>query len=219
MQPEVKDIAIYGAGGLGRETASTLSEFTFENEDGWNLIGFFDDAIEPGTMIGNHGKVLGGINSLNAWDKPINVAICVGYPQIRAKIIANITNSLVRFPNLINKDIHISDINSFKIGFGNLIQWGCHFTTNTSIGNFNLMNGEIGFGHDNTIGDFNVFMSGTHISGGVTIGNRNLFGSISYVMERLRVGSDVTLGPLSAMLTKPSDGNTYIGNPAKKFKF
>ena len=38
----MKDIAIYGAGGLGREIASDLDKF-FPEDELRRLIGFFDD--------------------------------------------------------------------------------------------------------------------------------------------------------------------------------
>ncbi len=215
----MKDIAIFGAGGLGRETAATLDNLTYENPDGWRLLGFFDDTMPVGTQVQDYGKVLGGIKELNRWNDPINVVICLGYPKNRYKIRTLVSNPLVSFPNLIHKDFHIGDSNSFTIGYGNLIQWGCRVTTDTVIGNFNFLNGEVGLGHDDTIGNYNVFMNGSRVSGYVSIGDCNLFGTMAYVMEKLHVGSQVTVGPLSALLTKPSDGCTYIGNPAKKLRF
>jgi UDP-3-O-[3-hydroxymyristoyl] glucosamine N-acyltransferase len=74
-------------------------------------------------------------------------------------------------------------------------------------------------GHDSKLGNFNVLMPRTNICGEVHIGNRNLFGSNCFIKQQLKVPDDVTVGPLSVLLTKPTSGNTYIGNPAKKFKF
>ncbi|MDR1459358.1 MAG: serine acetyltransferase, partial [Bacteroidales bacterium] len=44
----MKDIAIYGAGGLGREIACLIRHIN-ENEPTWNLIGFFDDGKAKGS--------------------------------------------------------------------------------------------------------------------------------------------------------------------------
>lgn len=215
----MKDIAIFGSGGLGRETAASLNELIYNNEEGWNLIGFFDDTKPIGTKISHFGEVLGGIEELNNWPTTLELAICVGYPLGKYKIVSNIQNELISFPNLIHETFYIGDPNSFEIGIGNIIQWDCRVTTETEIGNFNLLNGEVKFGHDQSIGDYNVFMNGTRVSGGGSIGDRNLFGTQSYVMEKLHVGSDITIGPLSALITKPKNGETYIGNPAKRFKY
>ena len=62
-------------------------------------------------------------------------------------------------------------------------------------------------------------MPGVRVSGEVTIGERNLIGSCSFILQQTRIGNEVTLSPGSILLTNPKDGNTYIGNPAKKFKY
>jgi UDP-3-O-[3-hydroxymyristoyl] glucosamine N-acyltransferase len=116
-------------------------------------------------------------------------------------------------------DFYIGDKETFKIGEGNIIVGSCAVTCNVSIGNFNLLNGAVVMGHDSTLGDYNVIMPGTRISGEVSIGNRNLLGSMSFVKQQLTIKDDVTLSPLSALLTKPKSGCTYIGNPAKIFKY
>lgn len=212
-------LAIFGAGGLGRETCASLHEFNCGIKENWEFVGFYDDTKPIGFDVMNNFKNLGGLADLNEIDYPLALVICIGYPRDKYHVVRSIKNPLISYPNLIHKDFYIGDDKSFEIGAGNIIQWGCRVTTNTTIGNFNLLNGEIKFGHDDSIGDFNVFMNGTRVSGNVSIGDRNLFGTQSYVMEKVKVGSDVVVGPLSALLTKPGNGNTYIGNPAKKFIF
>ena len=75
------------------------------------------------------------------------------------------------------------------------------------------------FGHDCKLGDFNVLMPSIRVSGGVTIGNENLIGVGSIIIQQIKIGNNVTLGAGSVLLTKPKDGKTYIGNPAKLFKY
>lgn len=70
MQPETKDIAIYGAGGFGREVACLLKRINAETDQRWNLVGFFDDGLEVGEA-NEYGKVLGGIEALNFWGTPL----------------------------------------------------------------------------------------------------------------------------------------------------
>lgn len=67
----MKDIAIYGAGGFGREVACLLNAIN-ANDAIWNLIGFFDDVKEVG-YTNEYGKVLGGIDGLNSYPS----ALCV----------------------------------------------------------------------------------------------------------------------------------------------
>ena len=46
-----------------------------------------------------------------------------------------------------------------------------------------------------------------------------IFGAMSFVVQYNRIGSGVNLGPGGILLTKPKNESTYIGNPAKLFKF
>ena len=123
------------------------------------------------------------------------------------------------FPNLVSPDFKVEDKDKFSIGKGNIIKSSCRVTTNVHIGNFNIFNGNVTIGHDTIINNFNTFMPGVRISGEVVIGNRNLFGTMSFVKQCLKIGDDITLSPLSPLLSKPKNGCTYIGNPAKLFKF
>lgn len=73
VKTKMKDLAIYGAGGFGREVACLIKRINAVKPT-WNLIGFFDDGKEIGTE-NEYGKILGGIKELNAWNKPLNVGV------------------------------------------------------------------------------------------------------------------------------------------------
>lgn len=215
----MKDIAIYGAGGLGREVAAMLEYMTWNNPEGWNLIGFFDDGETCDKAVSTYGRVLGGIDALNAWPQLLCVALCFGSPKTLRAVRGRITNPNITFPNLICSDFFVSDQDTFTIGEGNIINGKCVVTTDITLGNFNLLNSSITFGHDVEVGDFNVFMPGCRISGEVKIGNENLIGAMAFVHQQVRIGTGVRLAPLSPLLTKPKDNSLYMGNPAKLQKF
>lgn len=215
----MKDIAIYGAGGFGREVACLIKLINEENPT-WNLIGFFDDNPElKGKMISHYAPCLGGINDLNAYSKSLNLTIPIGSPNIVRQIVGKIANSNITFPNLIHPTFKLADENAFEIGKGNIIQGDCSASCDVSLGDFNVLNGSVVFGHDAKVGSFNTFMPGTRISGEVHIGNENFFGVGSIVLQQIKIGNNVRLGAGSVMMTKPKDGNLYIGNPAVKFKY
>lgn len=218
IKTQMENIAIYGGGGLGREVACLINLINSKTPI-WNLIGFFDDGKYKGTEIDRYGRILGGIDEVNSWPEHLNIVLCMGSPKTMETVHRAITNQLITFPNIICPDFFISDKESFQIGMGNIIQGDCAVTTSVNIGNFNILNGGVIIGHDTAIGDYNVFMPGCRISGEVSIGFRNLFGSMSFVKQCLKIGNDITLSPLSPLLNRPKDGFTYIGNPAKIFKF
>lgn len=214
----MKDIAIFGAGGLGREVASTI-EWINRKEPTWNLIGFYDDGKEKGAQISHYGKVLGGIKEVNEVQEPLCLVIAIGTPNTLRAVREKITNPLISFPNIICEPFNCADISTFKIGEGNIIQGGCWISVDVTIGSFNVINGFIMAGHDVVIGDYNVIMPVVRISGEVKIGNRNLLGVSSIILQQMKIGNDVHLGAGAVLMTKPKDGGTYIGNPAKLFRF
>lgn len=213
----MKDLAIYGAGGFGREIACLVNIINAEKPT-FNFIGFFDDGRLKGEM-NEYGEVLGGIDVLNNWNSPLSIVIAIGNPHIVEKIVSNINNILIEFPNLISPDVKYLDQKTCSMGIGNVICTGCLFSCNTKIGNFNQFNGFITVGHDAIIGDFNSMMPGVRISGEVTIGNRNFWGFNSGIIQQKAVGNDVTIGAGAILLRKPKDGCTYVGIPASMVKF
>ena len=140
-------------------------------------------------------------------------------PKTLKAIRKKITNPNISFPNIISPWLAFADEQTFSLGEGNIIQGTCWASTDVTIGNFNIFNSEIILGHDVKVGDFNVFMPDIHVSGEVTIGECNLMGVGSIIHQQIHIGHDVTLSPGSVLLTKPKDGCTYIGNPAKIFRF
>lgn len=214
----MKDIAIYGAGGLGREVACLVNSINKETVPTWNLIGFFDDGKEKGTEVSHFGKVLGGFHEINEWPTKLNLILCFGAPRTLAKVSSSISNPNIVFPNIIAPDFKMADESTFCLGQGNIITGQCAVTTSVIIGNFNLFNGSVVLGHDVKIGNCNVFMPATRISGEVTIANECLFGAGCFVKQQLYIPDRVTLSPLSPLLTKPKADSLYMGNPAKRIK-
>ena len=212
-------IAIYGAGGLGREVAGGIQRINSAGRGNWEFVGFYDDNKEVGTPVSHYGKVMGGMDDLNSVNEPLAIAIAVGDPMTRKLILERITNENIYYPNLIAPSFRVLDPKTFIIGQGNIIQDSCSVTCNVTVGDFNVLNGSNVLGHDVELGNFNVLMPGVRLSGSVGVGECNLFGVDSVVLQRIKVGDNITLGAGSVLMTKPKNGNTYIGVPAKKFEY
>ena len=212
------NIAIYGAGGFGKEVACLIERINRNGGD-WQLIGFFDDTKSAGTPVSRYGKVLGNMDTLKEVSEPLAVAIAINENKAVRRIREAITNENITFPNLIDPSVFFVDTLTVSIGEGNIIQNHCMVSCDVKIGSFNLINDHVVIGHDNIIGDFNGLMPGAHLSGGITIGDGNLLGVASVVLQGLTIGDGVTLGANSVLMTHPKDNNTYIGVPALKFDF
>ena len=210
---KMKDIAIYGAGGYGREIACYIHRIN-EVRPTWNLLGFFDDGRVAGEDV-QYGRILGGMETLNHWESPIAVVIAIATPPTVKKIVGKIMNPLVEFPNIIDPSVMFLDRDSVTMGKGNVIGANTLIACNVTFGDFNLLNWYDQLGHEDTLGDYNVVMPNVNISGGVTVGDGNFFGVKSTVLQYLKIGDNTTVGAASVILKDTEDDATYYGNPAR----
>ena len=212
----MKDIAIFGAGGFGREIACLINRINAQQPSTWNLIGFFDDDEKILGAWNEYGKVLGGMDALNQWDKPLDLVIAIGNPSILELLVVKIQNHNISFPNLIDPNVEFMDKEHVEMGRGNVICMRCTISTNVKFGNFNLLNVAVGVGHDASFGSYNVVMPNVNISGGVAIGDSNLFGVKSTVLQYLKVGDRVKIGACSLLMRNAKSDNLYFGIPAER---
>jgi len=210
----MKDIAIYGCGGFGREVACLIERIN-EVEPQWNFIGFYGDVHEKGFMT-DMGPVIGNADDLNAIDKPLAIAIANGSPKSIKVMREKVVNKNIEFPNLIDPSTVFLKRELVKMGEGNIMTSYCCVSVSIEIGSFNVFNGYIGIGHDAKIGSFNVFMPAVRISGAIEIGDNNFFGLESAILQGKKVGNNTRIGAGSIVMRNTKDDNLYMGIPAKK---
>lgn len=212
------DIAVFGAGGFGKEVACLIRLINQEKEK-WNFVGFYDDNPQLKDTKNDYGEVLGGIDELNNYNRPLALVIAIGIPQVLKKVIEKIKNPNISFPNLIAPTTVFLDESSVELGCGNIICSNCLISLRAKIGNFNIFNGYIPLGHDTKIGNYNVIMPSVNISGGAQIGSCNFLGVQSVVLQNIIIGNNTRIGANSVVVHKTKDNNLYMGNPAKKMNF
>lgn len=217
MSTGTREIAIYGAGGFGREIACLIRKINEANplEEQWKLIGFFDDGVPVGTR-NVYGEVLGGIDILNAFPRQLGVVVAIATPTVLLSLPEKIKNPNIYFPNLIAPDVVFFDLASVSMGRGNVIGWGSRISCNVSLGDFNIAVGSLSVGHDSQIGNGNAMFPETRISGGCQIGSGNFFGMRSAVLQYVKIGNNTRIGAGSFVMRKTKDGFLYTGNPARK---
>lgn len=212
----MKDIAIFGVGGFGREVL-TLIKHINQSKPTYRMVGFFDDGHEKGEMI-NGFPVLGKTEELNAWPTDICIAISIGKPETKKKVVEKITNSKVSFPILIHPNVVIGDLDYVKIGEGCIICAGNMITTNIEIGDFVILNLGCTVGHDTVIKDYAAFMPSCNISGEVLIEEGVYCGTGVKIINQTSIGEYATIGA-GAVITKPIPSRCVaVGVPAKVVK-
>lgn len=209
----MKDLVICGAGGFAEEVACLVNRIN-KVLPTWNFLGYIDKDNSTEGESRRYGKILGDISFVNSRRKPLSVVIAIGNPTIVKKVISEVNNELVDFPNIIAPDVIFMDKDNLTLGRGNIFCTGCLVSCNTHIGDFNTFNDFVSIGHDTTIGNYNAFMTATRVSGIVSIGDSNFFGVNSCMVQGVKIGCNTTIAAGSAVMRRTKDGYTYIGVPA-----
>ena len=213
----MKDIAIFGVGGFGREVLTLIQDIN-KVEPTWNVIGFFDDGYEIGYET--HGlKNLGGTKELSEWMTPLAVTIAIGTPRIKKAILNNINNELIEYPTLIHPSAIIGDKDSVKIGKGCILCAYTVVTCDVEIGNYVILNLSCTVGHDTVIKNYSAFMPTCNISGECVIEEGVYCGTGVKIINQTSIGAETIVGA-GAVVVKPLPAKcTAVGAPAKAIKF
>jgi len=205
-------LAIYGAGGLGREIAVLIRDINASRKQ-YDVIGFFDDGKKQNTVIDGL-KVLGGINDINATKILLNLVIAIANPAIKKKLIGKIKNQKIKFPILIHPGCWPGDEKRNALGSGSILGAGVILTTQIEIGDFVLVNLGTTIGHDVKIGSFSSIMPGASISGRVKLGEQSLVGTGARILQNIAIGAKSIVGAGAVVTKSFGDGSRLMGVPA-----
>jgi sugar O-acyltransferase (sialic acid O-acetyltransferase NeuD family) len=210
----VKKLIIYGAGGLGREVKSMLSQCT----DTYSLIGFLDDGCEAGKVVEDI-KVLGGLSWLSNCPPDVQVVLAIGDPKVKAGVLRQIKPEWnVQYATVIHNRATIQALEFVLIGVGSVIGAGSVLTTGIRLGEHVLINLNVTIGHDSVIGDCSSIMPGVSIAGEVTLGREVMIGSGADIINRIKIGAQAIIGAGSVVNHDIPAASTAAGVPARVIK-
>ena len=209
----IHDLAIYGAGGFGREMAVMVGQINADKKR-WNVLGFFDDGKKFGEIVDGI-PVIGGMKEINQFKNSLSVMVALADPFIRKAVVSRVMNDRIVYPVFIHPRA-ISSASSNRIARGCIITAGCILTTGITLHDFVIVNLSTTMGHDVTIGKFSSVMPGCNISGNVSIGENTLIGTGAQILQNLSIGNNCKVGA-GAVITKSfGDGLTLVGVPGKR---
>lgn len=214
----MREIVLVGSGGCMRELVWQMQEQN-KREAVWQIIGYVDRKApedESGVSVGEDWiPYLGGDEVLMQSKKPVNVAVCVGNPSLRKKIVQKLAaNAKLTFPNLILGDTRICP--DVKIGRGCIVSMGAKVSTNVRLGDFVFLNMDATICHDGSLGDFVTLSPGVTLAGNVHVGTESEIGMGTQVRQGIHIGKNVITGAGSVIVKDVQDDVTVVGVPAER---
>lgn len=209
-------IAIYGAGGFGREVAwlIELITMTYNNIE---AVCFIDD---DENICGANINDLEVLSLSQAKEKYPTASVIsgIGVPGPRMITMAKASAAGFVFATLVHPNVMMSKWN--EIGAGTVICAGNILTTNIKLGKHVQVNLDCTIGHDVVIDDYATISPGVHISGYVHIGKRVYIGTGAVIINGTKenpivIEDDVIVGAGASVTKSIPKGMTWAGVPAK----
>ncbi|HEY0740176.1 MAG TPA: acetyltransferase [Chryseosolibacter sp.] len=194
-----RKIAIYGAGGFGREVSVMLERCNPVS----TFVGFLDDDAEK----------LSRVRVAEDFD---DVAIAIANTNSRKKIFHQWSLPAVPFHPIVAADVFLHP--SIAVGIGAIVCSGTKLTLDITIGRFVIINLNATVGHDVRLGDFCSIMPGVNISGNVTIESDVFIGSGATILQGIHIGQGSIVGAGAVVTRDLPPYSVAVGVPARIIK-
>lgn len=200
-------IAIYGAGGLGRELLEVVHEM------GTTCAGFIVDPQYPAPDRVRDIKVYRSAAPLAA-DPSVRFVVALGSSAARARVAAELELGFgAQFATIVHPRAWIAD--TAGVGQGSMIFGFTSVTANVNIGRHVLVNPGTTIAHDCDLSDFVTIGPSCALAGGVTIEEGAELGVGVRVAPRVRIGRAAVVGAGAVCIRPVAAGETVAGVPAR----
>ncbi len=208
-------VAIYGAGGMGREVAWLVRESHW-SEKQYQYLGFIDD--DPGQVRQVNGSPVFTLTHVARTFPDARVIIAVGGPNVREQLAKKVLEAGLTFETFVHPSVILSS--SVDLGIGSIICAGCVLTTDVVLGQHVAILFHATIGHNDVIGDYSIVGPDVCIAGSVIIGKRVFIGAGTVIVNStatkpIIIGDDTVIGAGSCVIRSLPAKSHVFGNPAR----
>lgn len=204
-------LALYGAGGLGREIMTDARD-----TGKWDEIIFIVDAqylpedrMLKGCCVYSFEEV-----EQNFSRDEVEVLIGVGEPELRQKLFQKVKDAGFRLGCFVDSTVKLHDCT--RLGEGVIMLRGCIVSSDVTIGNNSVVSYGAILGHNNTVGEHCYLAPGVKNGGFVTWGNMSFGGLGCTIRQGLEIGEHSVVGQGACVTKSVAPCVTVVGNPAKQ---
>lgn len=204
-------LAIYGAGGFGREVFELAKQIDRQTNK-WDNIIFVDD-IRKEKIINNTIKYTFDefVKQYSTCDAKFIIAL--GEPRLRKDLFFKVNSYGYDFETLIHPSIYLSD--HTQLGRGVVVGSNAFISCNCLIEDNVVIQQNSQVCHDTIIKESCVISSYSVVCGQCIIGEETFLGVQSSVRENTTVGSKCIIGMGSVVVKDIPNNVIAIGNPSK----
>jgi len=180
----------------------------------WDLVGFLDDAREPGSTY--HGvEVLGPIARATEFRRCwfVNAVGSDKSYRRRPDVVAATGLGDQFFATLIHPGACVS--RRSRVGAGTVVNVGASVGGEVEVGRHATLGPNCTIGHDAVIEDFAVVAPGAVVSGFVRLGRGCYVGAGAAVKQKVEIGAGALVGLGAVVVRDVPERATVIGNPAR----
>lgn len=207
----MKEIVIYGAGGVGRGAAQIVRDIN-RYVPTYNILGYLDDDESTHGQEFNSLAVVGGSQWL-LQNPDIGVVIAFADPEAKERLVAKLAaQGCTEFITLVHPRAWVAD--DVIIGEGSIIYALACVNANARMGRFVLLNMNSTTGHDAVLGDYVTLAPGARVLGAAKLHAKAELGSNSVVLPGIEVGSGAMLGAGAVATKNIAPHSVVVGIPA-----
>jgi sugar O-acyltransferase (sialic acid O-acetyltransferase NeuD family) len=215
FRSEQQKVAIYGAGGFGREVAVAIK--SAGKDSGLVVVCYVDDnAVLEGKDI--EGMPVLDLVTMSREHPDAKILCAIADPLPRQDAIAKARSLGIQFTSYIHGSASVNP--TIRIGEGCIVSAGCILTSDIVLGDFVILNLQSTIGHDVVVGDYSTVGPGVRVGGFVRIQNRVRVGMGALIVNGVEqtplvIGEGAYVGAGACVLKSVPAGQTVFGSPAR----
>lgn len=214
MTSRVRDIVVYGAGGMGREAVELVQDVNDACPE-WNILGFVDDDT---SVVGREvagTPVLGTASWLRS-DTDALVVLAIGSPATRLAAHHRARDCGRALATIIHPTAHVG--RRVSLGPGAIVAAGAILTTDIVVGTSVIINVGSTVSHDDVLEDYVTIAPGAHLAGAVVAREGTDIGTGASVIPGRELGAWSRVGAGSVVIKDVPPKATVVGNPARALR-